>query len=99
MRQAICALALALAACANTPAPGETGDAADPVLAVCDAEAAQAMIGEQAGAEIGQRLLAATGARQLRWAAPNSMMTMDYRNDRLTVEYDEAMTITRIACG
>lgn len=94
--------ALALAACVTAPAPGDQadpGDPADPMLGVCDGQAAQAMLGQMASAEIGQRLLAATGAAQLRWAPPRSAMTMDYRADRLTVEYDDAMNITRIACG
>lgn len=90
---------MALAACAGTPPAGEPGDPADPMLGLCEAEAAQGMIGERVSAELGQRLLALTGAAQLRWAPPRSAMTMDYRADRLTVEYDDAMAITRISCG
>ncbi len=95
--------AIALASCATTPplagAPDEAGDLADFTLGQCDAAAARALIGQAASPELGRRLLAATGARQLRWAPPRSALTMDYRTDRLTVEYDETMLITRVSCG
>lgn len=97
---AITMTSLALASCAPTPdSGGPPTNPADSLLAVCDAEAAQGMIGELASPEVGARLLAATGARQLRWAPPRSAMTMDYRTDRLTVEYDDDLAITRISCG
>jgi len=35
----------------------------------------------------------------LRWGPPRSAMTMDFRQDRVTVAYDDAMIITHIACG
>ena len=37
--------------------------------------------------------------RTLRWGGPGMAMTMDFRPDRLTVSYDEAMTITSARCG
>jgi hypothetical protein len=48
---------------------------------------------------VGAQLLAASGARTLRWGAPGMAMTMDFRADRLTVSYDEGMTITSARCG
>ena len=89
--------ALALAGCASTGATG--GSAPDPREGTCDAAAAQSLIGQQASAEAGQRLLALTGARQLRWAPPGAALTMDFRPDRLTVSYDGSMRIDRITCG
>ena len=35
----------------------------------------------------------------MRWGAPGMAMTMDYREDRLTVSYDEAMLVTSARCG
>lgn len=89
-------LASSLSACAGTPMPLDRDEL---MLGACDAAAAQDLIGRQASAPMGQRLLAATGARVLRWAPPRSALTMDYVTDRLTVEYDEAMVIRRISCG
>ena len=42
---------------------------------------------------------AATRAGQLRWGPPRSAMTMDFREDRVTVAYDDGMTITMVTCG
>lgn len=65
----------------------------------CTTEGLDAFVGRTATAESGAALLAASGARSLRWAAPDSALTMDFRPDRLTVSYDRAMRITRLTCG
>ena len=65
----------------------------------CDATAVQGMIGQRADVAMVERLLQGTGAENFRWAPPNSALTMDYREDRLTVAYDNQMAITRISCG
>ena len=67
--------------------------------APCDATDLQGMIGQRVDATMGERLRKGSGAETLRWAPPNSAMTMDFRPDRLTVSYDEQMAITRISCG
>lgn len=84
--------ALALAGCAASgPAVAQRGS--------CTAEPGQSFVGQRATAEAGASLLRLTGANQLRWGPPRSAMTMDFRADRLTVSYDDDMTITRVACG
>lgn len=83
---------LALAACATTGAGGELAGS-------CDAERGQSFVGQKATAEVGARLLRLTEAKQLRWGPPRSAMTMDFRPDRLTVSYDDAMIIDRVTCG
>ena len=35
----------------------------------------------------------------LRWGPPNAAWTMDYRQDRVNVRYDERMKIVEITCG
>lgn len=86
-----------LAACTTTAsddgmpvreAPGE-----------CSADAAQRFIGQRATQDLGAELLRVTRARQLRWAPPDSALTMDYRPDRLTVSYDRNSMVDRITCG
>jgi hypothetical protein len=44
-------------------------------------------------------MLAASGARTLRWAPPRSALTMDFRADRLTISYDDDLLITGARCG
>ncbi|WP_230281227.1 I78 family peptidase inhibitor [Croceicoccus sp. Ery15] len=95
---ALAPFALGLAGCATTATadsdPAETGE-----VAMCDAASVQDWIGQTASPELGAELLAATGAKTLRWGPPRSAMTMDYRPDRLTVTYDDNMVIDRISCG
>jgi hypothetical protein len=86
---AVAAGALALSACATTSAP--TG--------VCNAEPAQSFVGQKADAATGLAIRQATGAGVVRWGPPRSAMTMDFREDRVTISYDDAMTITRVSCG
>lgn len=92
MRALLLALpALALSGCVTVHPPDMAG--------TCHADAAQSYIGRTASAEVGADLLRLTHARQLRWVAPGMTVTMDYRGDRLTVSYDQAMRITNISCG
>lgn len=69
-----------------------------PPDALCDAEAAQHLIGEQASEELGDEALHWTGARDLRWIAPDSAVTLDYRPDRLNIEYDRDGWVLDIKC-
>jgi hypothetical protein len=86
--------AVALAGCAGTggaePAPRTDGE--------CRAEPGQRFVGQKATGEVGRDLLAATGARVIRWVPPRTMVTMDFRADRLTVSYNDEMVIERVAC-
>jgi hypothetical protein len=43
--------------------------------------------------------MAATHAAVLRWAPPGAMLTMDYREDRVTVRTGPGGRITAVACG
>lgn len=87
--------ALTLTACVSSPP--ETG----PVPrfeAACKAEPGQRFLGQIATGTIGQQMLAATGARVIRWVPPRTAVTMDFRADRLTVSYNDSMIIETVAC-
>lgn len=94
-------LALAsLAACATPLPPGDDGlPPAREFGGSCDTDGLDRFIGETATQALGAEILAASGARSLRWGPPNSAMTMDYRTDRLNIFYDSDMAIERITCG
>lgn len=99
-------IAVPLAACggygeaASTPAPtAEYQEREAGANHVCDASDLQGFVGQTATAESGAKLLELSGARTLRWGPPNSAWTMDYRQDRLNVRYDQEMAITAITCG
>lgn len=98
MRTMMLAGLVGLTAC--TVANGD-GPATPPAAAEgpCRNEGLDAFVGQKASAQTGAALLKASGAKTLRWGGPGMAMTMDYRADRLTVSYDEAMTITSARCG
>lgn len=95
MKQAaiLAAGVMGLAGCATV------GDGPAAPAGECSADGAQRFVGQKATAELGAQLLRTTGARTLRWVPPRTAVTMDFRADRLTVSYDDAMTIERISCG
>src|SRR4051812_25481721 len=102
MRLIVLALLLAGTACATAPS-ATTGDrpaeeasttpsetAADEAAAApaCDAAPAQHLIGRKRSAELGEEAQRLSGARALRWIPPDTMVTMDYRTDRLNIALD-----------
>ncbi|RJY09915.1 I78 family peptidase inhibitor [Aurantiacibacter aquimixticola] len=91
-----------LAACTTSTPPPFDDDGnprTRPEADQCDADGVQYHVGHSATAEMGQTMLADSGARILRWVPPRTAVTMDFRPDRLTVSYDDDMTITRVTCG
>ncbi|MEE4317032.1 MAG: I78 family peptidase inhibitor [Erythrobacter sp.] len=98
MRLAIIGLAaVGLAGCATTGDDG--GHDSGPMPMMCNAEKVQSYVGKQANAVTGAAILKQSGARTLRWGPPNAAWTMDYRQDRVNVQYDAGMTIGQITCG
>lgn len=95
---------LPLAACTSNPpsAPPTSNQraaaapsAADPCLpATLDR-----YNGELANSDLGARMLAVTHKRALRWVSPGMMVTMDFREDRLTVYLDAANRVERASCS
>lgn len=83
--------ALLLSACV-TVVPDRAADS-------CRAAPAQSYIGRTASSATGAELLAVTNSREIRWVAPDMIVTADYKFGRLTVDYDAAMRITSISCG
>lgn len=77
---------------ASTPPPAETAQ-------LCDAGPAQYHVGHDATEAMGVAILKDSGARTLRWGPPRSAWTMDYRQDRVNVRYDDAMKIIDVTCG
>jgi hypothetical protein len=103
MKQAVIGLAaIGLAGCATygaDAAPDQATAPPAPEAMMCNAESAQAHIGHNATEAGGAVILKESGARTLRWGPPRSAWTMDYRQDRVNVQYDDQMKITAITCG
>jgi len=90
---------LASAACAavppdeqNVPLHGDTGHH-------CEAGPAQSLIGRTATSELGAEALKLSGAGALRWIPEGSIVTMEFREDRLNVHLDRQNRVVRITCG
>ncbi|MDQ3078837.1 MAG: I78 family peptidase inhibitor [Pseudomonadota bacterium] len=100
MKYAICLPALLLAACATTPAPVVpiVAEPAQPA-GTCLGDSLASFIGQPRSEALGARMLRQTGATKIRWVAKGMMVTMDYRDDRLTVYLDAANRIERASCG
>jgi len=95
-------IAFGMAACTGyfeAEPPAVPSDAVANDGGTCDAAPAQYHLGNTATDAIGQLILEESGARALRWGPPNTAWTMDYREDRVNVRYDDDMFITDIACG
>ncbi len=82
--------ALVAAGCATAPAQGSGR---------CDAAKAQKLVGRTKSAKLGAQALRLSGADTLRWIAPGTMVTMDYREDRLNLRLDRAGKVVRVNCG
>jgi hypothetical protein len=52
----------------------------------------------KASGEVGSEMLAATGAKILRWVPPRTAVTMDFNPSRLTVSYDDDYVIGTVSC-
>lgn len=91
---------LALAGCA-----GMNGGSSDlaPIASEsggqCNPRPVQYHVGHKVTQEMGAQILRESGAKTLRWGPPDSVWTMDYREDRVNVRYDDNMTITYVTCG
>lgn len=98
MRIALAGLALMplTAACA-TPA-------ADPPVAgggsgfVCRNDNLGQFTGQPASQQLGTDMLRVSGARTIRWVPEGGVVTMDFREDRLTVQLDGQNRVQSAAC-
>ncbi len=65
----------------------------------CDAAAAQRFVGQKAEEANVKAAVAASGAKTARVIKPDTMVTMDYRGDRLNIRVDDAGKIIAVTCG
>jgi hypothetical protein len=111
MRRSLLFLPAMLAACATAsppPAPAEpVPDTPQQPVSVhgvtpghtCRTQGTENFVGQTADSSSGPAILRASSAAVLRWAPPGVMLTMDYREDRVTVFLGSDNKITAIKCG
>ena len=91
----VTAAAFALAACTiaeSDPVPGVPEGS-------CRSEPLGQFIGQPASQDLGARMLAASGARIIRWVPKGGVVTMDFSPSRLTVQLDAANRVETANCG
>ncbi len=89
----LAAAALLTSGCATAPPAEARGDGK------CDAARAQTLIGRSRSAKVAAEALRLSGATALRWIAPRTMVTMDYREDRVNLRVDAAGKVVKVDCG
>lgn len=98
MRNPIAFVALLAAGC-TTVAAEEPATVGETSGNVCKADGLEAFVGREPTSEVGSEILAKSGARTLRWVAPNMRVTMEFREDRVTVWLSTDNKIERVNCG
>ena len=95
MRRELAVSLLLLAACSTpqTPVLGDTPGHQ------CTTQGSETFVGQAGTSETGAAIIRATRSATLRWAPPGVMLTMDFREDRVTVSLDPAGKVTQIRCG
>lgn len=86
---------VSLVACTSV----QPADPSPPTTDVCLPANLDIFAGQAATGELGARMLKSTGKTALRWVQPEMMVTMDFREDRLTVYLDAANKVERASCG
>lgn len=95
--------ALPLAACSqppkNTAPTSEPMAAGADSAARCDPEKLTGLAGQTASEAVIKKAVQDSGARHARVLKPGMAMTMDFREDRLSIEVDDQNRIVRANCG
>lgn len=96
-RIAIAVATLAASACATAQQPipvrGETAGR------TCDDSGIQAFVGRQRSAQLEAEMRRVSGAAIVRWVPKGTVITMEFRADRLTAWLDASNRVERISCS
>ena len=96
MRSWVVVAAVLLSACATAEAPPPSAGTGP---GVCRDLASSQFVGREATSALAAEMLRTSGARVIRWVQPGMMVTMDFREDRLTVRLDERNRVQSVSCG
>ncbi|NBF06057.1 hypothetical protein GV819_27590 [Pseudomonas sp. Fl5BN2] len=73
--------------------------AAEPLHTRCEATGAEFAVGKKASPELLEQARTRAGAQYARFLKPNDMITLEYRSDRLNLNTDAGLVVTRVNCG
>ncbi|HGM5550090.1 I78 family peptidase inhibitor [Pseudomonas putida] len=89
-----------LAGCSTTSSESAKDSVAtDAGHSRCEAKAAEFAIGKKASPELLDQARAKAGAQNARFLKPTDMITLEYRSDRLNLNTDNNLVVTRVNCG
>lgn len=88
-------LALLLGACTTSQQPPVIGGSHP----TCKAEGLGDLIGQPGTSALAAEALRQSGASTMRWIQPGTMVTMDFRRDRLNIHLDDRNVVTKVNCG
>ena len=96
---ALIAAASLLAACATAAAQSPYPNRSSAESFECRNTALEQFRGQPAGAELAPVILRASGAKDLRWVPHGTVVTMEYKSNRVTVWLDAQNRVERVSCG
>lgn len=99
MRRLISIIALAPIAACTIATSDQTASASAEPAGTCRSDNLAQFVGQAATQDLGARLLAASGARILRWVPKGGVVTMDFNPSRLTVQLDGSNRVESANCG
>lgn len=100
MRSLLAIASLALAACSTVPADNAPPPANEAAAGqACSGEGLDQFVGRGRSAETESALLGQSGAKAVRWVPKGTMITMEFREDRVTAWLDANNRIERVNCG
>ncbi|MEB0039854.1 MULTISPECIES: I78 family peptidase inhibitor [unclassified Pseudomonas] len=88
-----------LAGCGTKPMPAQDPGVTEEGRSSCNAAAANFAVGKKASPELLEQARIKAGAWSVRLLKPDTIVTLEYRSDRLNVNADDSATITRVNCG
>lgn len=89
-----------LAACSTTsPATGDGAASNEATAPQCNPQVLQALVGKTASQAVIDQAVREAGAKSARVVKPGMAVTMDFREDRLTVNVDANNVIERAGCN
>ena len=95
MRKLSLLAAVALSSCATASPPPVHGQSGY----ICRNDNLGAFAGREATSAVGSDILRVSGAKVLRWVQPGMMVTMDFREDRVTAWLAAGNRVERVRCG
>lgn len=88
-----------LAACATIDPPASDAEQRGAAGSACRSSNYNQFAGRPASADLGGEIMRASGAGTLQWIPHGTMVTMEYRADRVRVWLNEQNRVARVNCG